>query len=269
MKRHLIAVDLDGTLLTDNKTILKRTKSALMKAMEKGHHVVISTGRPYRASKSYYHELGLKTPIVNFNGAYVHHPRNPDWGVYHTPLELDTARALIKTCENYDLANIMVEVKDDVYIRNPEPETLEAFNAGDPKVITGDVNNTLQDNPTCVLIQPHKQHVVSLIKDLEKHHADAVQQRSWGEPWNIIEVIRPGINKAVGLRRVAADLDIPAEHIIAFGDEDNDIDMLQYAGQGIAMGNAMDDIKKAADKVTATNEEDGIAQYLENELALV
>lgn len=266
MEKHLIAVDLDGTLLTDNKTISRRTKTALYKAMEKGHHVVISTGRPYRASKAFYTELDLNTPIVNFNGAYVHHPLNPNWGVFHSPLGLDTAKHLIKTCEAYDLVNIMVEVKDDVYIKNPEPMALEAFAVGNPKIITGDINETLNDGPTCVLVQPLRENVSHLIKDLEEQHADAVQQRSWGEPWNIIEIIRPGINKAVGLHRVAEDLNIPAHHIIAFGDEDNDIDMLQYAGLGIAMGNAVDDIKKIANDVTATNEEDGIAQYLEKVL---
>ena len=80
MEKHLIVLDLDGTLLTDQKTISKRTKNTLLKAKENGHEVMIATGRPYRASEVYYKELSLSTPIVNFNGAFVHHPLDNKWG---------------------------------------------------------------------------------------------------------------------------------------------------------------------------------------------
>ncbi|MDR4190990.1 HAD-IIB family hydrolase, partial [Bacillus pseudomycoides] len=73
-KQPLIALDLDGTLLTDKKNNSARTEQTIEKAKEQGHVVVISTGRPFRASHAYYEELGLNTPIVNFNGAYVHRP---------------------------------------------------------------------------------------------------------------------------------------------------------------------------------------------------
>ncbi len=71
-KQHLIALDLDGTLLTENKIISTRTKHTITKAKEQGHIVVISTERPFRASYDYYKELWLNTTIVNFNDAYVH-----------------------------------------------------------------------------------------------------------------------------------------------------------------------------------------------------
>ena len=74
MKQHLIVLDLDGTLLTDQKVISPKTKAILNQARKDGHQVMIATGRPYRASEIYYRELGLNTPIVNFNGAFVHHP---------------------------------------------------------------------------------------------------------------------------------------------------------------------------------------------------
>ncbi|RKJ32644.1 HAD-IIB family hydrolase, partial [Butyricicoccus sp. 1XD8-22] len=76
MEKHLIVLDLDGTLLTDTQTISEKTKQTIMKAKEAGHQVMIATGRPFRASQLYYNELMLTTPIVNFNGALVHHPKN-------------------------------------------------------------------------------------------------------------------------------------------------------------------------------------------------
>lgn len=265
MDKHLIAVDLDGTLLTEQKSISLRTKKTLKKAMEKGHDVVISTGRPYRASKAYYHELGLKTPIVNFNGAYVHHPQAPLWGIRHTPLELQTAKTIFEVCEDYNLQNIMVEIIDDVYVKKRDSDTLRLFESGHPIADTA-ICETLKVSPTCLLLQPEAEHLKPLIRDLEETHADVIHQRSWGGPLNIIEIVNPSINKAVGLSQIADHLGYKPEQIIAFGDEDNDIEMLQYAGQGIAMGNAADEIKDIASDVTKTNEEDGIAVYLEKVL---
>lgn len=263
MDKYLIAVDLDGSLLTDEKTISPRTKAALTKMMEMGHHVVIATGRPFRASKPYYDELGLTTPIVNFNGAYVHHPLDEEWGVYHSPLDLETVHQLMKTCESYDLLNIMVEVKDDVYIKHPVPETLKAFGLGEPKIITGDIKENVQTDPTCMLIHPSADQADAIVSDIEKYHADAISQLSWGAPWHIVEIVRPDVNKAVGLQRVAEHFNVPSERIIAFGDELNDIEMIQYAGRGIAMGNAAPAIKEVANDITLTNMNDGIAHYLE------
>lgn len=265
LDKHLIAVDLDGTLLTEQKSISLRTKKALKKAMEKGHDVVISTGRPYRASRAYYHELGLNTPIVNFNGAYVHHPTAPNWGVRHTPLELQTAKTIFEVCEDYNLENIMVEIIDDVYVKKRDPDMLRLFETGHP-ITDESICQTLNVGPTCLLLQPEAEHLSPLIDDLEKTHADVIHQRSWGGPFNIIEIVHPSVNKAVGLSQIAGHLGYSADQIIAFGDEDNDIEMLQYAGQGIAMGNAADAIKDVANDVTKTNEEDGIAVYLEKVL---
>ena len=76
-EKHLIALDLDGTLLRNDKTISSRTKETLLTLKQQGHHVMIATGRPFRSSVQYYQELGLQTPIVNFNGAFVHHPQYP------------------------------------------------------------------------------------------------------------------------------------------------------------------------------------------------
>ena len=74
-EKHLIALDLDGTLLKNDKTISHKTKHVIQKAREAGHVVMIATGRPFRSSEMYYRELQLDTPIVNFNGAFVHHPQ--------------------------------------------------------------------------------------------------------------------------------------------------------------------------------------------------
>ncbi|GGB58865.1 Cof-type HAD-IIB family hydrolase [Fictibacillus barbaricus] len=266
---YLIALDLDGTLLTDEKKIPRKTKEILLTLMDKGHHVCISTGRPFRSSNMYYKELELKSPIVNFNGAFVHHPHDADFGIHHSPLELDVAKRIITACETFKVKNIMVEVLDDVYLKKPDEVIVNTFIMNENPLQIGDLHKTLKDDPTAILVHPEDHHISELRAMLEKEHAEVVDQRVWAAPWNIIEVIRSGISKATGLKKVAEYYNIPQERIVAFGDEDNDFEMIDYAGHGVAMGNAINELKERANYVTLTNQEEGIAHYLKNILKLV
>lgn len=265
-EKHLIVVDLDGTLLTDDKQISTRTKQVLKKAMEQGHEVMIATGRPYRSSGLYYHELGLVTPIVNFNGAFVHHPRNNNWGIYHEPMNIKTAAEIVEACHDFDFHNIIAEVQDDLYFHYHDERLINLFNLGEPSITTGDLRQMLMDDPTCMLIHATEK-TAPLIRDhLSEVHAEVIHHRRWTAPWHVIELVKLGLNKAIGIQRAAADLNIPKERIIAFGDEDNDLEMIEYAGTGVAMGNAINELKNIANEVTLTNEEDGVAIFLEDKL---
>jgi Cof subfamily protein (haloacid dehalogenase superfamily) len=267
-QQHLIALDLDGTLLTDEKTISPKTKTTIAKAREQGHIVCISTGRPYRASIQYYQDLMLDTAIVNFNGAFVHHPFDKSFGTYHSPLDLKTAKTVIETCEAFNVSNIMVEIIDDFYLRHFDEVFVETFLAGQTPVDHGNLLHILKDDPTCVLIHPQDHHVSQLRELLKDAHAEVIDQRVWGAPWNVIEIVKAGMNKAVGLKKVANFYNIPKERVIAFGDEDNDFEMIEWAGQGVAMENGIDQLKRLANSVTLSNEADGVAVYLEEVLNL-
>ncbi|GER65750.1 5-amino-6-(5-phospho-D-ribitylamino)uracil phosphatase YitU [Weizmannia acidilactici] len=265
---YLIALDLDGTLLNDEKTISPKTKSVLKKAKAEGHIVMISTGRPFRSSQPYYNELELDTPIVNFNGAFIHHPKNRSWGIYHEPMPLEVVKSIVETCGDFRLYNIVAEVKDDVYLHYHDEKLLEIFRIGDPNVTTGNLISFLKDEPTSMLIHAAKEDVPEIRKYLSDVHAEVVDHRRWGAPWHIIEIIRAGLNKAVGVKKVADSYGIPKERIIAFGDEDNDMELIEYAGIGIAMGNAIPALKNIADETTLSNTEDGIGVFLEEALNL-
>ncbi|MCD8511012.1 MAG: Cof-type HAD-IIB family hydrolase [Bacillus sp. (in: Bacteria)] len=260
MKQHLIAVDLDGTLLTDDKNISLRNQNTLAKLRQLGHQVVIATGRPYRASKDYYFQLMLDSPIVNFNGAFIHHPKNSkDFTAKHTPLDQKTAKTIIATAEAFQVQNIMVEVMDEYYLRYKDQGFSEAFTLGQSPVEYGNLGELLQVDPTSLLIHPEDNNHQELKDLLRDAHAEVIEQRSWGAPWNVIEIVKAGLNKAVGLKQISEYYQIPPDRIIAFGDEDNDLEMLDYAGYGIAMENAIDALKNIADDTTVSNEEDGVA----------
>lgn len=269
-KKHLIALDLDGTLLTDRKTISARTKQVLFKAKEEGHIVVISTGRPHRSSINYYHELGLDTPMVNFNGALIHHPTNRNWDALHNPMPIRTAYKIIDACYDLKVNNILAEVMDDVYIDSYNRKIIDFLDqTNDEHPFTvGNLKHKLQTDPTSILVYPEENQVDQLRNHLDEFHAEVIEHRKWGAPWNVIEIIKKGMNKAVGLQKIAYYFDIPAERIIAFGDEDNDLEMIDYAGVGVAMGNAIDQLKSIAKHETATNEEDGVGVFLEQYLKI-
>jgi Cof subfamily protein (haloacid dehalogenase superfamily) len=262
--KHLIVLDLDGTLLNNEKQISPRTKQVLAQLKENGHQIMIATGRPYRASELYYRELELNTPIVNFNGAFVHHPLQTNWGSYHSPLDINVAKDIVEACDAFEYHNIIAEVRDDVYFHYHDEKLINLIKLGNPKVTTGDLRNFLEQSPTSMLIHAEEQQVKEISEHLAAVHAEVIDHRNWAAPFHVIEIIKSGLNKAVGLQRVAHYLNIPKERIVAFGDEDNDLEMIDYAGTGVAMGNAISPLKTLANAITLSNEEDGIALFLED-----
>ncbi|HWO75054.1 MAG TPA: Cof-type HAD-IIB family hydrolase [Bacillus sp. (in: firmicutes)] len=264
--KHLIALDLDGTLLRDDKTISPYTKDIIHKVKEQGHQVMISTGRPFRSSEMYYHELELNTPIVNFNGAFIHHPLDHTFEEIHSPMDLEVVKEIVSTCHTYNFHNIIAEVKDEVYIHYHDEKLLEIFSLGNPKTTSGDLREFLKQAPTSLLIHAEEEDVDIIRKHLSDVHAEVIDHRKWGAPFHVIEMVKYGLNKAVGVKKVADYLGIQTEHIIAFGDEDNDIEMLEFAGVGVAMANAIDKVKSVANEITLSNEEDGIGKFLEKYL---
>ncbi|KGX87745.1 Cof-type HAD-IIB family hydrolase [Pontibacillus litoralis] len=268
LEKHLIALDLDGTLLTDEKEISSRNKEIITAARDQGHIVCIATGRPHRASIRYYHELGLDTPMVNFNGALIHHPLNDQWDAIHSPMSIRTAQEIIHTCYELGMKNVLAEVRDDLYLDKHDQELLDIFHSSNTPITIGNLSQNLKEDPTSILIHPEVDQVQPLRDQLTNKHAEMIDHRKWGAPWHVIEIVRAGLNKAVGLRKVAHYYHIPQERIIAFGDEDNDLEMLEYAGVGVAMDNAISQLKDVANYVTASNEGDGIAEFLIDYLQL-
>ncbi|WP_332650344.1 Cof-type HAD-IIB family hydrolase [Lysinibacillus sp. 54212] len=268
MKQHLIVLDLDGTLLTDTKTISPYTKDILSKARQAGHQVMIATGRPFRASQLYYNELALTTPIVNFNGALVHHPRNKAWDAMHSPIAMSVVHDVVDSIHKYEYNNLIAEVMDDVYLHNDNDELMNILNMGNPRVTMGNLKFNLLEDPTSLLIQSSESNVPIIRQHLHDVHAELIEHRRWGAPFHIVEIVRKGLNKAVGISKVAHEFNIPRDRIIAFGDEDNDLEMIDYAGIGVAMNNGIQELKSIANEITLSNNEDGIGKFLEDRLKL-
>lgn len=269
-KRHLIALDLDGTLLSNKHTVSEHTKNILQQAINEGHIVIIATGRSHRNSIQYYDFLQLDTPMVNFNGAFIHHPYNHSWErTLHNPFSNKTAHHIIDVCYELNVQNILAEVQGNVYLEKHDDQLMQIFQSApvfekELPFSIGSLRKQLTEDPTSILIYPRAEHVTQLTEHLNDNHATMIAHRTWDAPWHMVEIIKKGIHKAVGVKRVADYYQIPRERIIAFGDEDNDLEMIDYAGVGVAMGNAIDELKQVAKHVTDTNMDEGVRTFLES-----
>ncbi|GEL12987.1 haloacid dehalogenase [Lapidilactobacillus concavus] len=269
MTPKLIALDLDGTTLNTEGKISSRTRRVLTKAREAGHEVVIATGRPDSISEDLYDELELTTPMINFNGALVHVPHQQWAFEYQRTLAPATVIQLLTLREQFPIKVMVAEGKrlllaDRPYANIPFlPDMLE------PKVLLS--AQTLQQAPISVTMFTPEENSAALRAAIQAQNFP-VSVQSWGS-WSgknaALEVVSQHINKAVALKFVAEKLHFTADNIIAFGDDDNDIEMLHYAGLGIAMKNANPKIMTQIKQQTPlTNAEDGVARYLEAYLGL-
>ena len=267
MMKKIIAVDLDGTLLNSDSQISDFTKETIKKVSEKGHQVIITTGRPYRMSKDFYRELGLDTPMINFNGSLTHLP-DQIWD-FEKCLTVDKKYLLdmVQRSEDIQADFIAGEYRKKFYITNPNEEIanpklfgVEAFQPEDqfqPELVTKD--------PNCILLQTRASDKYALAKEMNAFYQHQLSINTWGGPLNILECTPKGVNKAFALDYLLKVMNRDKKDLIAFGDEHNDTEMLAFAGKGYAMKNANPDLLPYADEqIALTNDQDGVAKTLQD-----
>src|SRR5690625_416141 len=179
--KHLIDIDLDGTLLTDDKKISETSKQMIKKVVEEWHVVVIATGRSNRLSILYYNELELLTPLINSNGAVLHHTRDKNWGFHHTPLEHRTALDIIETCYELNSKNVLAAVHDAVYLDQFDQDIVDFYGPKRKKndsLIVGRLSDKLKENPTLMLLYPDEKYLKPLTDHLNDLHAEVIDHRN-------------------------------------------------------------------------------------------
>lgn len=267
--KKLIAIDLDGTTLNEESKITDKTAKTLRRAIEDGHSVVIATGRPYRMSKNFYQELQLTTPMINFNGALVHLPEKEWAGEQETSVDRKIVFDLMDEKKNLKLDFIAAENRETFFIDDLSFFDQHFFAAGFATAENLLTTHSLLSDPTSVLLRSQPENVGSVSDELKQQFGHSVEVNTWGGPNPVLEVVAKGIQKAHGLKRVITDLNMKKEDVIAFGDEHNDVDMLKFAGWGVAMANGTDQVKEVANAITEKpNTEDGMADYLAKYLDL-
>lgn len=245
MDSYLIAFDMDGTLLNDKKNISFLTKHYLKKLSRQGHKIVLASGRPSRAMNRYYDELGLSTPMICYNGAYLFSPKDKNFKA----IEFEFPKEII--CEVIDkirphIKNVMCEDEENIWVDKRDDYLDKFFWYNNMNVIYGDLVDTLHKNPmTCIVQTPFEYRNEHEIEKIMEAYPN-LSARFWtGSPY--FELYYQGTSKGASLQKVAEYYHIPKERIIAFGDAENDREMLSFAGIPVAMSNgkvALQDVAK-------------------------
>jgi 5-amino-6-(5-phospho-D-ribitylamino)uracil phosphatase len=264
MKHYLIALDLDGTTLYDWQTLTDETIDTVKKIKDLGHRVVIATGRPYRSSKKFYDQLGLDTPIINYNGALIQHPFDKNFTEQEKYIPLMAVNRIFDEMEEY-IENAFCEHYEDIYLVKNNETILPLVHPEGGKIIEGIFKDTLQLNPNGFILvaKPGQHHHIENF--IDEHFKDQLGHRNWGgESKQIIEVFSPETCKGIAIKYLADYYNIPIENTMAFGDGHNDTEMIREAGIGIAMENAVDEVKQVSDHITLSNKENGVAHFLKD-----
>ena len=261
LKPLLIAFDMDGTLLNEKKTISFRTKRFLKKLSKQGHKIVLASGRPSRAMLSYYNELGLDTPLVCYNGAFVFSPKDSNF----KPIEFQFPKHVItEVIEKIrpHIKNVMCEDEENIWVDKKDEYLDTFFWYENMNVIYGDLVDTLNKDPmTCIVQTPFEYRDTHEIeKVMEKY--PGLNVRFWtGSPY--FELFYEQTSKGSSIKIISDYYNIPKERIIAFGDAENDKEMFEFAGISVAMINGKESLKQSSNLISLKdNNHNGIYHTL-------
>ncbi|URZ86778.1 Cof-type HAD-IIB family hydrolase [Floricoccus penangensis] len=266
MNKKLIAIDLDGTTLRSDNTISEYTKKTFKKLQDDGHSIVITTGRPYRMSIDIYKELGLASPMINFNGAMVSKPSDKNWNFKdEKQVDKDIVRDLLKNQNSFKLDFLAAEYRRKFFINNFNAVSPQLFGVNEFKLYNKLEENKLTANPNALLLQTTSSNKHTIAKNINEYYENQVSVAAWGGPNQILEIVPKNVSKASGLQHLLNVMNIDKNDLLAFGDEQNDVEMFKFAPESYAMKNANPILLEYAKNQTKwTNDEDGVAKTLEN-----
>lgn len=256
----LIAIDMDDTVLNDSLEISGRTREAIHAAVANGVVVTFATGRMYCSCRRFALELGLDVPLITYNGALIQQAISGAV-LFHQPLPLAVAAKITRWAEQQHL-HLQLYVDDRVYVSESNDKALWYGRHSKVEVnAVGSLQGFLKAEPTKMLMMLDALSIEKVMQELNQLCGTAVAM-SRSKP-TFLELVHPQVSKGQGLAYLASLLGIEREAVMAIGDGFNDLEMLEYAGLSVAMGNAHPRIKEQADYITDSNEHDGVANAIE------
>lgn len=262
MDYKMIVLDLDDTLLRDDHTISIRTKEALMNAQKNGVKVVLASGRPTFGMKHIAKELALDefgSFILSFNGGKIINCRTNE-EMFSSTLTPESIRQLFSISRREGVF-IHTYVGEEIITEDANPyTTIESELTGLPIKLVNSFVKEVNEPVVKALMVDHPDKLKIVEEKLQKELDDFSIMRS--KPF-FLEFTEKGVTKGTSLDQLIKTCQIKREEVIAIGDSYNDLSMIEFAGLGVAMGNAPDDIKEVANFVTDTNMNDGVAKVVE------
>lgn len=268
MNRYkLICLDVDGTLYNKERIIPQENIKAIKEAYDRGIMICITTGRMYNFGALYGSKIGIDTLTIGSNGAFV---KYGDEVLNYDDTDEKTLFEMVDILQKYDVLthynewNALISDRDigegngylEANSHLPEDKKIEI-------IITDDLKRTFRERKSRVLKSvsfefEDREKFLRLREELKDHpDLEAISST----PFNL-EIVKRGVSKARGIERLIKRLGIQREEVIAIGDGENDIPMIQYAGMGVAMGNALKEVQAVADMVTDTNDRAGVGKAI-------
>ncbi|MCD4711692.1 MAG: Cof-type HAD-IIB family hydrolase [Clostridiales bacterium] len=265
--RKLIVSDIDGTLLRNDKSISDVTKNKVLDLIEEGHLFAIATGRMHGAGRIITQTLDYDGYLISCNGAVVKHLKTGEL-IQAIELNKEIAKNVVEICKKHDAYFHLYDI-EDIYAEkhehlakkySDEMEKLpEAFKFGVHFV--NDVLEIIDKVPVYKIgLYSEKPEVFTQVM-FEINQLKGVE--TCKSLTTSFDVMASGVTKATGIEAIRSHFGIPIEDVIALGDNENDMDMIGYAGVGVAMENATPELKAIANFVTKSNEDDGLVYALD------
>lgn len=263
-EKKVLVLDIDGTLTNSKKEITENTKKSIIRVMEEGHVVILASGRPTPGMRRYEAELELEKYggyLLSFNGGKIMNCKTGEI-VYQQTLPPHILLGLYKFAVQND-CGLMTYLGDTIILgtRKDEFVQIESKINGMPiKEVEDMIRFVDFEMNKCLMTAPvdkapeYEERLKELYGDIASIYRS--------EPF-FIEIMPKGVDKAASLDRMLCTLGLKRENTICCGDGFNDMTMIAYAGVGVAMENAQETVKEAADFVTKSNDEDGIVTVIE------
>lgn len=258
MEKYLILLDLDGTLLNDEKKIDDLNRKVIKELIRLGHIIVIVTGRAHYRSQRYYEELGLQSLLVNRNASHIHGPMDNS---KEEVIKYFTDGVKEKIFNHPFMKNInkmYLENKNKIFVYKGDTKFYEQYHLCE----CIDMEEDFQEDINLIsffIDDKLKSIAINFLASLEN-----IYYESFSFDDQVIFNIYPkGIDKSHALKYLSEFYQIPSERIIAMGDEVNDLKFIEQAGIGVAMKNGIDGVKNVAKMITQkTNNENGVGLFL-------
>ncbi len=269
MSIKLICIDMDGTLLNDEHEISDENKQAILAAIQKGVHVVLTTGRLHSCAKLFAKQLGLNTPLITSNGAYIVDETGKQ--LYKNALTQDDLHDFTTTMDEHNLywfgaTNAIIFATQPIRDTNVYLKLNQTLPPKD-HIITHyfkTVTDLFEAYPEDILIvnctvEDDLNKLANIRACLEQKQADIEIVSSWA---NNFEVLKKGSTKGHGVELITKYFKLTPQEVMCIGDSENDLSMLTFAKTAIAMENATDQLKQVATYITTSNNHHGVAKAI-------
>ncbi len=269
MSIKMVALDLDGTTLNNKREITERTRRSFEKAADKGVHIVVSTGRTFSALPPQLYEIPSVQYAITSNGAHINLMKTGE-SVFDSFLSEQAVSEIVRLYEKLD-CEIEIFMDGQAFIDESYYNYIKEFGLSyrsaeyvlwSRKPVKG-IAQKLLDNSSRIENVNFCFKTIEMLEDA-RAEIEAIPEATITSSFqNNLEVGGPDTSKKAALIELMSMLDIDRSELMCCGDAPNDIAMIEYAGLGVAVGNAWGGTADHADYITGTNEEDGVAQAIE------